>query len=101
MERGAAVSYEDQLIREMTTDPTQQEIDDREETVILDTGAESPNESTETDAAQRGIWDERNKTWIRPSGTVKQGRRPMFKPFNDDDTCPKCGSSVCTHIWEL
>jgi len=27
-----------------------------------------------------GIWDERNKTWIRPSGTVKQGRRPMWKP---------------------
>lgn len=19
----------------------------------------------------------------------------------NDDTCPKCGSSVCSHIWEL
>jgi hypothetical protein len=27
-----------------------------------------------------GIWDEKTKTYIRPSGTVKQGRRPMFKP---------------------
>lgn len=29
----------------------------------------------------KGIWDERSKTWILPSGTVAQGRRPMFKPF--------------------
>jgi hypothetical protein len=52
--------------------------------------------------AAPGIWDERTKMWIRPSGTVKQGRRPMFKPFpqNDDDTCPKCGSAACSHIWE-
>jgi hypothetical protein len=28
-----------------------------------------------------GIWDERTKTFIKPSGTVKQGRRPMFQAF--------------------
>ncbi len=21
--------------------------------------------------------------------------------LNNDDTCPKCGSSTCTHVWEL
>lgn len=26
-----------------------------------------------------GIWNEKSKTFIRASGTVKQGRRPMFK----------------------
>jgi hypothetical protein len=35
-----------------------------------------------------GIWDERNKTFILPSGTVKQGRRPMFKPFNKPEGAP-------------
>jgi hypothetical protein len=52
---------------------------------------------------QTGVWDEKSKTYIKSSGTVKQGRRPMFKPFdkNDDDTCPKCGSASCTHAWEL
>jgi len=44
------MSYEDQLIREMTTDPSQQEIDDREETV-LEPEPVVPNESTETDGA--------------------------------------------------
>ena len=34
-------------------DPTQQEIDEREESLI--TGAESPNESTETDGAWPSI----------------------------------------------
>jgi hypothetical protein len=33
---------------------------------------------------RKGIWDERNKKWIKPSGTVKQGRRPMFKPFKPE-----------------
>ena len=28
-----------------------------------------------------GVWDEERKTYILPSGTVKQGRRPMFTPF--------------------
>jgi hypothetical protein len=32
-----------------------------------------------------GVWDEKTKTYILPSGTVKQGRRPMFKPFNDKE----------------
>lgn len=27
---------------------------------------------------EQGMWDERSKTFIKPSGTVKQGRRPMF-----------------------
>lgn len=35
-----------------------------------------------------GIWDEKSKTWIRPGGTVKQGRRPMFKRLQDE----QCGS---------
>jgi len=30
-----------------------------------------------------GLWDERRKTFILPSGTVKQGRRPMFEPWSD------------------
>ena len=30
--------------------------------------------------APKGVWDERTKAWIKPSGTVKQGRRPMFEP---------------------
>ncbi len=33
----------------------------------------------------KGIWDEKSKTWIKPSGTVKQGRRPMFRPFVSHD----------------
>ncbi len=33
---------------------------------------------------RQGIWDERSKTWIKPEGTVKQGRRPMFKPSGCD-----------------
>lgn len=45
-------------------------------------------------AQAQGIWDERSKTFIKPSGTVKQGRRPMFKP-NDASAqaqqCPSCG----------
>jgi len=28
-----------------------------------------------------GIWDEKSKTFIKPSGTVEQGRRPMFRAF--------------------
>lgn len=30
-----------------------------------------------------GLWNEKTKSYILPSGTVKQGRRPMFKPFDD------------------
>jgi hypothetical protein len=32
----------------------------------------------------KGVWDERRKTYLLPSGTVKQGRRPMFKPFTPE-----------------
>ncbi len=35
----------------------------------------------------KGILDERNKTWILPSGTVKQGRRPMFIPNKAIQVC--------------
>ena len=31
---------------------------------------------------ERGIWNEKTKSYILPAGTVKQGRRPMFKPFS-------------------
>ncbi len=31
--------------------------------------------------AKQGVWDEKSKTFIKPSGTVQQGRRPMFKPY--------------------
>lgn len=33
----------------------------------------------------KGVWDERTKSYIKPSGTVKQGRRPMFQPFPEHD----------------
>ena len=33
-----------------------------------------------TDTKQ-GVWDEKTKSYIKPSGTVKQGRRPMYKSF--------------------
>jgi hypothetical protein len=36
-----------------------------------------------TSKKPKGVWDERRKTYILPSGTVKQGRRPMFQPFSD------------------
>jgi len=36
----------------------------------------------------KGIWDERCQTYILPSGTVKQGRRPMFQPFTEEIDSP-------------
>ena len=49
------------------------------DTVKTSTENLADNATNET----RGVWDERIKTWIRPSGTVKQCRRPMFQPFKN------------------
>ncbi len=36
---------------------------------------------------KHGVWDEKSRTYILPSGTVKQGRRPMFKPYKAIQVC--------------
>jgi hypothetical protein len=41
----------------------------------------TPKTEQAGERTQPGIWDECSRTWIRPSGTVKQDRRPMWQPF--------------------
>ncbi len=36
---------------------------------------------------KHGVWDEKTRTYILPSGTVKQGRRPMFIPNKAIQVC--------------
>ncbi len=73
------MSYEDQLYREVTGEHQERAFNPFGEETLEDVGE---NVDNETGDQQGGIWDERSKTWIRPSGTVQQGRRPMFKPFD-------------------
>jgi hypothetical protein len=40
-----------------------------------------------------GVWDEKTRTYIKPSGTVKQGRRPMFQRFRDYEPEQKYGTA--------
>ncbi len=54
------------------------QIEDKRDLGTASVGSGSPDNPVR----QAGVWDERNKQFITASGTVKQGRRPMFQPFS-------------------